>query len=66
MSAIIAEPLTVINDSARISKEMQEMKGCTAPMRGKKAAALFTPTSGDKRFKLLEVAIKRHQFCQDA
>src|SRR5215831_18032455 len=34
-------------------------------MPQKKTTATFMPPSGDKRFKLLEVAMKRHQFHQD-
>jgi bidirectional [NiFe] hydrogenase diaphorase subunit len=34
--------------------------------RRKKTPVVFTPPSTDKRFKLLEVTMKRHQFRQDA
>jgi bidirectional [NiFe] hydrogenase diaphorase subunit len=42
------------------------MAARTAEMQKRKAAAAFTPPGSDKRFKLLEVAMKRHQFRQDA
>jgi bidirectional [NiFe] hydrogenase diaphorase subunit len=49
-----------------VRKEMQGMKGCTAPMRGKKTATSFAPASGDKRFMQIEATMKRHQYRQDA
>lgn len=42
------------------------MTALTAEIQRKKAAGVFAPPGGDKRFKLLEVTMKRHQFRQDA
>src|SRR5262249_15878643 len=42
------------------------MAALTAEMQKRKAATAFRPPSGDKRFKLLELSMKRHQFRQDA
>jgi bidirectional [NiFe] hydrogenase diaphorase subunit len=42
------------------------MTTLTARTQRQKIAVAFTPPSSDKRWKLLEVAMKRHQFRQDA
>jgi bidirectional [NiFe] hydrogenase diaphorase subunit len=42
------------------------MTGLTTRTRRQKIAVAFPPPSSDKRWKLLEVAMKRHQFRQDA
>ena len=42
------------------------MNAASMRTRGRKRVAAFEPPSGDKRFKLLEVTMKRHQYRQDA
>lgn len=42
------------------------MKAPSTRIRGKRTTPAFEHPSGDKRFKLLEVTMKRHQFRQDA